>query len=118
NSRSPRCRPVRPARSDRDPWRRHGHAASGEARLWQGAASRRGAVHALLHGLAVGPQMGGAGDPSPTAGTESPVGLASAVCAVLFARGEQETGTSPQDTGRSDATTVVRAVAVVSPAEI
>ncbi len=77
--RSARNRPLRPAWHDLHQWRRHGHAASGEEGLRQGAAPRCRPVHALLHGMEVGTQMGGAGDSGAVARFEPPVGLAGAV---------------------------------------
>jgi hypothetical protein len=105
-------------RHDSDLWRRYGHAASREEGLWQGAASRCRALDSFLHGLALGAQMGGVGHPGPVAGIEPSLGTARPVRSLSFARGEQETRSSPQDAVRLDAATVVRAAAVVSPAEI
>lgn len=99
-------------------WRRHGHAASGEESLWQETASRCRTIDAFLHCVALGSQMGRAGNPGTVAGAEPTVGLASLGGILSFPRRGQETGTSSQDTLRPDATTLLCAATVVSSAEI
>jgi hypothetical protein len=89
-------RPFSPARHRSEKWRRYGHAAFRQQRLWQRTASLCGAIDAFRHGIAFGPQLGRAGDFVAVAGAESPVALPVLVAPYSSVKREPETVTSPQ----------------------